>query len=55
MAEVVKKSTLLPFLTSDSLAGFGHKVAIITVWHTAQVMLIVYSEKLWAPLDYICK
>jgi len=28
---------LLPFLASDSLAGFGSKVALNTVWHPAQV------------------
>jgi hypothetical protein len=28
---------LLPFLASDSLASFGSKVALNTVWHPAQV------------------
>jgi hypothetical protein len=32
-----KSSHLLPFLASDSLAGFGSEVAVNTVWHPAQV------------------
>jgi len=32
-----KSSHLLPFLASDSLAGFGSEVALNAVWHPAQV------------------